>query len=122
MIKTKRILKTPCEYVLWYILPAVRKEIAKILVVEHKLKQRSVADMLSLTEAAVSNYVREKRGKNIMIDKKIKHLLKTVAARMATGKCTTNSTCELCKLIRGDESDCLDSFLVGFTGMRGVRA
>ena len=54
-------LKLRQEIEVWYVIPAIRKEIAKGLV-KKGLKQRAVARKLEITDAAVSQYFNSKRG------------------------------------------------------------
>ncbi len=51
----------PEEMEVWYILPAIRRECAKIMV-QRGLSQREIAKKLFITEAAVSHYIKGKRG------------------------------------------------------------
>lgn len=70
---------TPSEIIVWYILPALRKE----LVLELKalgLKQKQIAEKLEITEAAISQYVSSKRAaKNIAFNEFIKSELERSA-------------------------------------------
>ncbi|MFC1697236.1 transcriptional regulator [Nanoarchaeota archaeon] len=69
---------TPQELEVWYILPAIRKEFAEIMV-KRGMKQKEVASILGLSEAAVSQYFKEKRATEIEFDKKmIKEIEKSV--------------------------------------------
>ncbi len=61
-------LKMPQEIEVWYIIPAIRRELAKVLVNEKKFSQREVSKLLGLTEAAVSQYLKSKRAKEITFD------------------------------------------------------
>ena len=54
-------MEMPCQKVIWYLLPALRREIAKTMV-EMGKKQNEIADKLGVTEAAVSQYIKGKRG------------------------------------------------------------
>jgi uncharacterized protein len=58
----------PQEIQVWYILPAIRKELTKVLVKEQGLTQKETAKILSITEAAVSQYLSEKRANTIKLD------------------------------------------------------
>ena len=58
----------PQEIEVWYILPALRRELAKTLVYDKKLSQREVSKLLGLTEAAVSQYLKAKRAKEVIFD------------------------------------------------------
>jgi predicted transcriptional regulator len=51
----------PQEIEVRYIIPSLRKELATSLK-EKGLKQREIAETLNITPAAVSQYIKEKRG------------------------------------------------------------
>ena len=56
-------MELPQEIELWYVIPAIRKQ----LVIELKrkgLKQKAIAPILGITEAAISQYNRDKRACN----------------------------------------------------------
>lgn len=55
-------MKIPCEVVVWYLLPTVRKEVARELVTVHGFTQSRVARVFGVTDAAVSQYLKNKRG------------------------------------------------------------
>lgn len=61
----------PQEIEVWDIIPAIRREFAKIMIKEHKLNQRETARLLRLTEPAVSQYVKSKRAKDIVFGKRV---------------------------------------------------
>ncbi|MEK6938415.1 MAG: hypothetical protein AABX04_05200 [Nanoarchaeota archaeon] len=52
----------PQEIEVWYVLPALRKQLAGKLV-EAGWAQKEVAKLMHLTEAAISQYKKEKRAK-----------------------------------------------------------
>jgi uncharacterized protein len=56
----------PQEIEVWYIIPALRREIAKCMIEDFKLTQKHVAGNMGLTEAAVSQYVSSKRAKEVI--------------------------------------------------------
>ena len=51
-------MKIPCELIVWYILPSIRRELAKELVHNHKLTQAEVARRFGVTDAAISQYLK----------------------------------------------------------------
>ncbi|MEM0203398.1 MAG: helix-turn-helix domain-containing protein [Archaeoglobaceae archaeon] len=55
-------MKPHCVHMVKYVLPAIRAMVAKELI-ERGYKIKEVAEMLGLTQAAVSQYLRSKRGK-----------------------------------------------------------
>ncbi len=56
-------MKMPCELIVWYVLPFIRKELAKELIESHGFTQAKVARMFGVSDAAISQYMKEKRGK-----------------------------------------------------------
>lgn len=60
----------PQEIEIWYLIPALRKEFAKIFIKDYKLTQKQTAEILGITEAAISQYLNLKRGNEIKFTKK----------------------------------------------------
>jgi predicted transcriptional regulator len=58
----------PCEIAVKSVIPAVKALIAKQLVEKHGLKQEKVAEILGISQSAVSKYTRKVRGCAIKID------------------------------------------------------
>ncbi len=65
----------PQEVEVWYVLPAIRRELAKIMKtkvvtrtnedgekVDHKVTQKEIARMLGVTEPAITQYLLKKKG------------------------------------------------------------
>ena len=75
-------LITPQEIQIQIILPAIRKELARVLVEEKNMKQKEVAQMLGVTESAISQYMRDKRGSNIVFEENVKKEISKTAARL----------------------------------------
>ncbi|RLF30570.1 MAG: transcriptional regulator [Thermoplasmata archaeon] len=94
--------KTPCEQILWYIIPAIRKEIAKNLIEKHGLSQKKVADILGVTPAAISQYLSRKRGNFMEI--KDDNLLEEIEVSndriLKNRKNLVPEICRICQLIR----------------------
>jgi hypothetical protein len=67
------IMKIPCELVVWYVLPTIRREVAKELVENHGMSQAEVARRFGVTDAAISQYLKKKRGDNPLIDENPQH-------------------------------------------------
>lgn len=55
-------MKTPCELVVWYVLPMIRRGLADELIDRHHLNQSQVARLYGVTDSAVSTYRNKKRG------------------------------------------------------------
>lgn len=61
----------PQEIEVWYVLPALRRELAAALIVRG-LTQKAVAGLLGVTEAAVSQYVHSKRAQKVAFSAEFK--------------------------------------------------
>lgn len=71
----------PQEIEVWYIIPALRRELAKSMV-ELGLTQKQIADKMALTEAAVSQYLSSKRAKEVIFSDAILNKIKGSAKRI----------------------------------------
>ena len=98
-------MKTPCEIIVWSVVPIIRKEFAKKLIENHDLTQRAVANKLGITEAAVSRYVSGKRGALEITDDEISEEIKESAKRIVKENGTTviEETCRICRILKSRE-------------------
>ena len=98
-------MKTPCEIIVWNIVPIIRKEFAKNLIENHGLNQRKVADKLGITESAVSRYMSGKRGILEITDDEILEEIKLSANKIAAenGSTVIEETCRICRLLKSKE-------------------
>ncbi len=55
----------PQEIQVWYVLPALRRELAIALIRRHSMPQKKVASIMGLSEGAVSQYLSSKRGTSV---------------------------------------------------------
>jgi len=60
----------PQEIEIWYLIPALRKEFARICIEDYGLTQKKAAEILGITEAAISQYLNSKRASQIRFSKK----------------------------------------------------
>lgn len=68
----------PQEIELYYLIPAVRKELSKIFIEEFGFSQKKVADILGVTESAISQYVKSKRASELKFGaEELKEIQKT---------------------------------------------
>ena len=96
----------PQEIEVWYIIPAIRKELAKVMV-NLGLKQREVASRLGLRESAVSQYINAKRGKDIDFDESTKTRIKQSAKKIVEQKsCVIKEIQDLLKLVKKNKTLC----------------
>jgi len=71
----------PQEIEVWYILPALRRELA-LSMKKSGLEQKDIAKKLGVTEAAVSYYINSKRAAKISFNKKTKLKIKYAAKKL----------------------------------------
>ena len=76
----------PQEIEVRYILPAIRRELARIFVQEHKISQKEAAKTLGLTEAAVSQYQHSKRAKEVVFSEAVTDEIRKSAERILAEK------------------------------------
>jgi len=74
-------MKSPCELIVWYLLPAIRAELSKALKKEHVL-QKDTAEYLDMTPSAVSLYISGKRGGDMELPGEIKLKIQELAKRI----------------------------------------
>lgn len=93
-------MKPPCEIVVWYVIPAIRSELAKELL-NLGMKQKDVSELMDITQPAVSQYITDKRGSGIKLDENVRQMVKDFARQLANGEATKaqliSRTCAICK-------------------------
>lgn len=93
-------MKPPCEIVVWYVIPAIRSELAKELL-NLGMKQKDVSELMDITQPAVSQYITDKRGSGIKLDDNVRQMVKDFAKELANGEATKaqliSRTCAICK-------------------------
>ncbi len=95
-------MKIPCEIVVWYLLPTIRKGVAKELVSVHNYTQSKVARTFGVTDAAVSQYLRNKRGEyDVVVNSPgypaVQEEISAAASRIAnTGSDFATEVCNIC--------------------------
>lgn len=96
----------PQELEVWYVIPAIRKELSKNLTA-FGLKQKEVALLFGVSEACVSNYFKSKRAGDVTFNKEMKSLIHESALRLSKGKsCFIKEVQWLCKAFKKGEHLC----------------
>ncbi len=75
----------PQELEVWYLLPAIRRELAKEML-KLGMNQSDVAKKLGMTRAAISQYIRLKRAQKITFDKNTLFEIKKSAKHLSVGE------------------------------------
>ena len=94
--------RTPCEYLLWNLLPAIRSEIARSMVNDFGLNQKETAAKLGIQPAAVCMYLSDKRGKSNIKNEFFLNEVKNSAEKILQDNDIdlVKETCRLCKILK----------------------
>ena len=76
----------PQEIEVRYILPAIRRELARIFIEENKFSQKEAARILGLTDAAVSQYQHSKRAKDVIFSNDVVNEIRVSAKKIVAEK------------------------------------
>ncbi len=96
----------PQELEVFYVIPAIRRELA-VNLLRMGLKQRQIAGIFGVTEACVSNYFKSKRASKVVFNDKQKKLLSDYAVKLKSNNdCFINVIHNLCNVFRQDRSLC----------------
>jgi len=103
----------PCEVGVKTVLPAIRAVMARVIVEKHGMKERQAAEILGLSQSAISRYTTKERGSIItiedvpevqaLIDQMVNLLLHEKSHKTAE---LLEVFCETCKIIREKELMC----------------
>lgn len=91
----------PCEISVWYIIPCIRSCLAKELA-ELGFTQKEIGKRLGVTQAAVSQYISEKRGKISGGGKDIQKQIEKLAEEVAHHRIEDLPAriCDVCMKVR----------------------
>lgn len=93
----------PCEVIAKKIVPSIRREIVKVLSECYGLCNREIARKLELTDAAVSQYLSEKRGMGFEMDEKMLLMVRESADRIFRGLSNIDEEiCRICSKLKED--------------------
>lgn len=97
----------PQEIEVWYIIPAIRRELAKCFVKDYKITYEKVGKFLGLTKSAVSQYLNNKRASKIKLHKKaLKEVGKSCELIVSQEKHTNIEIIRILKFIRDKNLPC----------------
>ncbi len=100
------MIAQPCELVVKTLIPAIRAMVARELVMNSGKKQVEAAELLGVTQAAISQYLRGTRGGKLRLDKypEVVSIVKRLAQGLAEGKLGKDEAailvCEACYTAR----------------------
>ena len=85
----------PQEIEVWYLIPALRRELARIFIENYGLSQKKAAKILGITDAAISQYLSSKRGSEVKFSREEIEKIKKIAKEII------NNEAEVMKKIYG---------------------
>ncbi|MDD5502247.1 MAG: helix-turn-helix domain-containing protein [Candidatus Thermoplasmatota archaeon] len=78
-------MKMPCELIVWYVLPSIRRDLATKLK-KKGMAQKDIAEKLGITPAAVSQYLKSRRGLSKFNNKEMETQIGHLADEIAAGR------------------------------------
>lgn len=91
--------KTPCEIIVWEVLPCIRKGLAEHLL-KYGLSQKEIAERIGVSNAAISQYLSNKRGKITSFDDFLKKEIEKSAEKIFKGADAIDEICRICSIIK----------------------
>ena len=105
-------MKSPCEQIVWDVLPSIRAAIAEELI-KRGISQKEVSRMLGITPPAVSQYLSKKRGYNIEFREDIRQAIGVLADDLIKedikGADLVKRICSICRMLQEDETACIST-------------
>jgi predicted transcriptional regulator len=85
------------ELEVWYVIPAIRRELARCFINEHAISYDKIGKILGISKAAVSQYVQNKRAAKIKLPEQALLEVCKSCNKMVKGK--SNSVEEITKIL-----------------------
>lgn len=100
-------MESPCQRIVWDVLPAIRAAIV-VELVKCGVAQVEAARMLEIAPSAVSQYLSGKRGYRIEFENDVKRSIEQLASDLKEGKDVNlvNRICDICRQLRDDGDQC----------------
>ncbi|WP_292378886.1 transcriptional regulator [Methanosarcina sp. UBA289] len=100
-------METPCQKIVWDLVPAIRASLA-IELVKKGQSQAASAKLLGIAPSAVSQYISGKRGYRIEFQGETKELIEKLAQDLIDNTVAdfVVRICEICVSARGIEKKC----------------
>jgi hypothetical protein len=88
----------PQEIEVWYIIPGIRRELARCLIKDHKITYEKVGKILGISKAAISQYLKNKRAAKIKLHIKVNEEICKSCSKIVQSK--TNSVREITRILK----------------------
>lgn len=97
----------PCEVGVQTVLPAIRALMARTIIEKHGMKEKQVAELLGLSQSAISRYSTKNRGNLLTIENvpEVRKLIDQIIQLLLFGKPNQTTEilellCQTCKVVR----------------------
>lgn len=97
----------PCEVGVQTVLPAIRALMARTIIEKHGMKEKQVAELLGLSQSAISRYTTKNRGNLLTIENvpEVRKLINQIIQLLLFGKPNQTTeilelVCQTCKVVR----------------------
>jgi predicted transcriptional regulator len=100
-------MESPCQRIVWDVLPAIRAAIA-VELVRCGVSQVEAARMLEIAPSAVSQYLSGKRGYRIEFENEVKRSIEHLAEDLIEEKNVNlvQRICDICRQLREGDEQC----------------
>lgn len=96
----------PQEIEVWYLIPALRRELAGIFINDYGLSQKKSSEILGITESAISQYLKSKRGNELKFSKSDLKQIKKSAKNIIDSGDSMKEIYDLCVKLRRSRVIC----------------
>jgi len=96
----------PQEIEVWYLIPALRRELTEIFISDFGMNQREISKILEITESAVSQYLNSKRGSELKFNEKELSEIKKTAQDIIDNGNANEELYKVCVKLRACDSLC----------------
>ena len=97
----------PQEIEVWYIIPAVRKELAKLLTKNHEYSYEKAGRALGISKAAISQYLSDKRANKIKLNAETKkEIVKSAKLIAGNPKAAMQEMQRILKFMKDNHCSC----------------
>lgn len=87
----------PQEIEVWYIIPAIRRDLSKCLIKKYGLSYEKVGKILGISKAAISQYLKNKRAAKIRLHELVEEEICKSCSKITKNK--SNSVIEIQKIL-----------------------
>ena len=97
----------PQEIEVWYIIPAIRREMSKVFVKQYGFTLEKAGGFLGITKAAVSQYLNKKRAGKVKLPEEIKkEIVKSAETIVKDEKMAVKEIMRILKLMKDRGCSC----------------